>query len=81
MLFVGHDWYTVACRHELVTIVYSCVKRVKPVSVATAHTITAGIKDRKLLLVARNKVDRLRQQTTQLGRFVKAGRWQQQHRS
>jgi hypothetical protein len=40
-----------------------CVKRGGPVSV----TITDGIKDHKLVLVARNLVDRLRQHKSKLG--------------
>jgi hypothetical protein len=37
-----------------------------PISVA-AHTFTDGTKYHKLVLVARNQADRLRQQTTKLG--------------
>jgi hypothetical protein len=45
---------TIHFRNERVIIVRGRVKRGESVSVATAHTVTDGIKDHKLVLVARN---------------------------
>lgn len=53
------------CEH--VRIVHSCVKRGGPV-----RTVTDGIKERGLVLVARNQVDEIRQ-ITRLSHFVKTG--------
>jgi hypothetical protein len=49
---------TIHFRNEGVIIVRSRVTRGKSVSVATTHTVTDGIKDHKLVLVARNQADR-----------------------
>jgi hypothetical protein len=51
----SHDWLIDACRHEHVRIVHSCIKRDGPVSIVFVHTVTDGIKDHKLVLVAGTK--------------------------
>ncbi len=66
MLFVA---LITALRNEQVRIIHSCVKRGGPV----VHTVSDGIMDRKLVIVAGNQADRLRRQITKLGYFVKAG--------
>jgi hypothetical protein len=43
-------------------------------TVASESDTADGIKDRKLVVVAKNQAGRLRQQITQLGHFVNAGR-------
>jgi hypothetical protein len=48
------------------------LSRAGSVSVATSHTVIDGVKDHKLVLVARNQTDRLPRQMTQLGNLVKA---------
>jgi 4-aminobutyrate aminotransferase-like enzyme len=45
-------------------------RRGGPVSIATAHTIIDGIKNYKLVFVAMNLADRLRQQTAKLAHFI-----------
>jgi hypothetical protein len=60
----------------------STAAKVEPLAVvATAHTASDGIKDRKLALIAKNQASMMRRQISKRRKLHESWTWQQQCRS